>query len=86
VTLTSAALSTDDYNSKCKNGTGVKVTAENISGNPNGTTSETPSASGSASASGSGAAASAKSTGLAAQATAASWIMGAVGVAGLALL
>ncbi|KAF2178688.1 hypothetical protein K469DRAFT_642196 [Zopfia rhizophila CBS 207.26] len=80
VTLTTTPLSSSDYDSNCKNNTGVKVTSENIQGNPNETTSGTPTANHS------GHAASASSTGLAAQQTMATWVMGAVGLAGVALL
>ncbi|KAF2712128.1 hypothetical protein K504DRAFT_464223 [Pleomassaria siparia CBS 279.74] len=78
VTLTSTALSTSDYNSHCTNHTGMKVVTENISGNPNETTDATPSAS--------GAAASSSSTALASMPTAASWMLGVAGIAGLVML
>ncbi|KAF2259065.1 hypothetical protein CC78DRAFT_84597 [Lojkania enalia] len=77
VTLTNTALSTDDYDSHCKNDT-IKVTAENISGNPNETTSEPTPTSAGANAS--------NSPGLAAHPTITSWLLGAAGLAGLALL
>jgi hypothetical protein len=67
-----------DYDSHCKNNSGISVSQQNISGNPNGTTTN-PGASGTS-------AATPQKTGAASQAKAASWIMGAVGVAGLALL
>lgn len=82
--LVSTPLSESDINSNCKNNTGVKVSQENISGNPNGTSSE-----GGSSASGtSGAAASPTSSPAAApaQVKAASWVLGAVGLAGMAML
>lgn len=84
--MVNTPLSQSDYSTNCQNGTGISVSQENISGNPNGT-SGTSTASGSASASGSGAAASptASSTGGAAQAKAASWVLGAVGLVGLAM-
>jgi hypothetical protein len=87
VNLVSAALSESDYSTNCKNGSGVSVSQQNIPGNPNGT-STSASGSASASGSGSGAAASptASSTGDAAQAKAASWALGAVGLVGLAML
>jgi len=81
VTLTTAPLSTEDYNSHCKNNTGIKITSENISGNPNETTDASPSASGSG-----GAASPTSSPGFAPQQTLATWAFGAVGLAGLALL
>lgn len=87
--LVNTALSQSDYSTNCKNGSGISVTQQNISGNPNGTsTGASPSASGSATASGSGAAASpsASQTGGAAQAKVASWVLGAAGVVGLAFL
>ncbi|KAF2116928.1 NAC domain-containing protein [Lophiotrema nucula] len=65
VTFVDTPLSTDDYNSHCKNATGVQVTSENIQGNPNETTSESPSQT-------SGGAQSASPTGLAAHPTVAS--------------
>jgi hypothetical protein len=81
VTLVNTALSQTDYASNCKNNTGIKVSNENISGNPNGTSTEsTPSSSAS------GSAASAKPTGAASQAKAVSWVLGAVGLVGIALL
>ncbi|KAF1358886.1 hypothetical protein EJ07DRAFT_156274 [Lizonia empirigonia] len=85
VNLVTAALSQSDYSTNCKNGTGVSVSQEGISGDPNVTSAST---SGSASASGSGAAASpsASPTGGAVQAKAASWVLGAVGMVGLAIL
>jgi nascent polypeptide-associated complex subunit beta len=84
VNFVTAALSSSDYGTNCKNGSGVSVTQQNISGSPNGTAST----SASASASGSGAAASpsASHTGDAAQAKAVSWVLGAVGLVGLTLL
>lgn len=83
VTLTDTALSQSDYDSHCQNSTGVEVTQTDISGNPNGTSSTT----GSATPSGTGAAATGSSTpGAAAHATAVSWMLGAAGAAGLALL
>ncbi|ORY18710.1 NAC domain-domain-containing protein [Clohesyomyces aquaticus] len=64
VTLTTQTV---DLSSHCKNNTGVKVTSQNIQGNPNGTTTASPSTSAS------GAAASASKTGIAAHPTVASW-------------
>lgn len=81
VTLTNTPLSESDYSDHCKNGTGVKVTQENMPGNPNGTSSDdssTPTASGAGS--------STSPTGAAAHPTAISWILGAAGLAGMALL
>ncbi|KAF3008814.1 Nascent polypeptide-associated complex subunit beta [Curvularia kusanoi] len=49
VTLVNTALSQADYSTNCKNGTGVSVTQQGISGNPN-STSGTGTASGSGSA------------------------------------
>ncbi|KAF2024345.1 hypothetical protein EK21DRAFT_78939 [Setomelanomma holmii] len=83
VTLRTATLSQSDYSSHCQNNTGVTVSQQNISGNPNGTSTSTANPT----ASGSGAAASpSASHGAASGVKAASWAMGAVGVAGLALL
>jgi hypothetical protein len=79
VTLRSSALSS--YTDHCKNNTNIAISQENMSGNPNGTSMAT-SPSGSAAA----AAASASPTGAASHVKAASWALGAVGVAGLALL
>jgi nascent polypeptide-associated complex subunit beta len=71
-----------NFADNCKNQTGISVTQENISGNPNGTSTET-----SPSSASSGAAASATpSTGAAAQSKVVSWVLGAVGLAGMALL
>jgi hypothetical protein len=79
VTLRTATLSQSDYSSHCKNGTGIEVSQQNISGNPNGTTSGSPTTSGSA-------AASSPTKGAASHIKAASWAVGAVGAVGLALL
>jgi hypothetical protein len=80
VTLVNTPLSESDYSTNCKNNTGIKVSNQNIAGNPNGTATEsTPSSSASA-------AASSTPTGAATQAKAISWVLGAVGFAGLALL
>jgi nascent polypeptide-associated complex subunit beta len=71
-----------NFEDNCKNQTGMTVTQENISGNPNGTSTDT-----SPSSASSGAAASATpTTGAAVQAKAVSWALGAVGLAGMALL
>ncbi|KZM18714.1 uncharacterized protein EKO05_0006550 [Ascochyta rabiei] len=78
VNLVNTPLSQSDYTTNCKNGTGISVSQENISGNPNSTST---SASGSAAAS-----PTASSTSGASQAKAASWVLGAVGVVGLAML
>jgi hypothetical protein len=85
VNLVSTTLSQSDYSSHCQNNTGVSVTQMNISGNPNGT-SGTSTASGSASGSGAAASPTASSHSGAAQAKAASWVVGAVGLVGLAML
>ncbi|KAH8717123.1 hypothetical protein GQ44DRAFT_751893 [Phaeosphaeriaceae sp. PMI808] len=82
VTLRTATLSDSEYNSHCKNGSGISVSQENISGNPNGTSSSTKP---SASASGAATTSTAK-PGVAAQAKIASWALGAIGIAGFALL
>lgn len=83
MTLKTAQLSESDFNSHCKNNTGVRVTAQNVSGNPNETShgdhDHDHSASGSA-------ASPTSSQGFAPQQTAATWILGAAGLAGLALL
>jgi hypothetical protein len=81
VTLRSAALSQSDYSQNCKNATNIEISQQNISGNPNGTSSDghSPSASGSA-------AASSPTPGAASHVKAASWAVGAVGAVGLALL
>lgn len=84
VTLRTATLSQSDYNSHCTNQTNSKVTSENIQGNPN-ETSNGHSGHGS-SASPSGAATTTSSRGFAAHQTAATWAMGAIGIAGMALL
>ncbi|KAF1917020.1 hypothetical protein BDU57DRAFT_475959 [Ampelomyces quisqualis] len=81
VTLRSASLSTSDYDSHCKNGTNIEISQQNISGNPNGTSTEDHSPSGSA-----GAATPSPTPGAASHVKAASWAMGFIGVAGLALL
>jgi hypothetical protein len=83
-------LSQSDFDNNCKNNTGVKVTQENISGNPNTTSTGTSGGSDDdddkPNASGSGSAAAPKATGAATQAQAISWVLGAVGLAGLAML
>jgi hypothetical protein len=81
VTLRTAPLSTDDYGSHCRNNSGIKITSENIRGNPNETTEANPSASASG-----GATSPTSSPGFAPQQTLATWAFGAVGLAGLALL
>ncbi|PVH97958.1 hypothetical protein DM02DRAFT_532140 [Periconia macrospinosa] len=73
VTFTNAALS----ESHCNNNTNVKVVTENMQGNPNASASGTGTTSGSPSPSPSNAAA---------HVTAAGWLLGAVGAAGMALL
>jgi hypothetical protein len=70
-----------DFDDNCKNQTSMKVTQENIPGNPNGTETETTPSSASGSA-----ASSTPTTGAAVQAKAISWALGAVGLAGIALL
>lgn len=83
MTLKTGSLSQSDISSHCNNNTGIKVTQENISGNPN----ETTGGSDQNSPTASGAAATASPTGgVAAHPAAATWLMGAIGVAGLALL
>lgn len=84
MTLVDTVLSASDFSTNCKNGS-TTVSQENISGNPNGTTTATASASGSASKS-AAAASSTASTGAAAQVKAASWVLGAMGLAGMAML
>ncbi|CBX93420.1 predicted protein [Plenodomus lingam JN3] len=84
VTLVNTPLSSSDYSNNCKNAS-TSVTQENISGNPN----ETSSGETGGSASGSGSAAAASPTAspaAASQAKAVSWVLGAVGLAGMALL
>ncbi|KAF1966201.1 hypothetical protein BU23DRAFT_487231 [Bimuria novae-zelandiae CBS 107.79] len=82
VTFVNTKLSESDYNNHCQNSTGVKVTQENMSGQPNGTTSggDTPSQS-----SGGAAASATAAPGAAAHATS-SWVLGAVGMAAFAFL
>lgn len=81
MTLRSSALSQSDYDSHCRNNTGIAISQQNLSGNPNGTTSDSTSSSKSGSA-----AAATPTKGAASHMKAASWVMGAVGAAGLALL
>lgn len=84
VTLVNTPLSSSDYSDNCKNAS-TSVTQENISRNPNETATEETS--GSASGSGSAAAASpTASPAAASQAKAVSWVLGAIGLAGAALL
>ncbi|KAF1830362.1 hypothetical protein BDW02DRAFT_559169 [Decorospora gaudefroyi] len=80
VTLVNTPLSQSDFEDSCKNNTNMKVTQENIEGNPNGTSTDATSSSST------GSAASPTGTGAATQATAVSWVLGAVGLAGIALL
>ncbi|KAF1852097.1 uncharacterized protein K460DRAFT_325687 [Cucurbitaria berberidis CBS 394.84] len=80
VKLVNTQLSQTDYNNNCKNNTNVRVSQENISGNPNGSSTN---ASPSTSATG---ATPSSSKGAAAQAKAVSWVLGAVGLAGMAML
>jgi hypothetical protein len=81
VTLRTSALSQSDYSSHCKNATNIEISQQNISGNPNGTSSE-----GSKPTTSGGAAASSPTPGAASHIKAASWAVGAVGAVGLALL
>lgn len=85
VNMVNTPLSQSDYSSNCQNGTGVSVTQMNISGNPNGT-SGSSTASGSASGSSAAASPTASSHSGAAQAKAVSWVVGAAGLVGLAML
>ncbi|KAL1605366.1 hypothetical protein SLS60_004914 [Paraconiothyrium brasiliense] len=81
VTFINNTLSSSDYNSHCQNSTNVKVTQENMSGQPNGTTS------GGSSPSSSTGSSPSSTPGAATHATAGtSWILGAAGVAAFALL
>jgi hypothetical protein len=80
VTLTTNTLSESDYSQHCKNDT-VRITSENMGGNPNETAEAEPSSTG-----GSPAASSRPQGGLASHQTAATWLMGVIGVAGFALL
>ncbi|KAF2499437.1 hypothetical protein BU16DRAFT_523918 [Lophium mytilinum] len=84
ITLTKTALSTTDYNTNCKNNTGVKVST--VSGSPlaNTTNPEATGAVSSKSASGSATAASATatSTGMAPHQTMAAWALGGMAVVG----
>lgn len=83
ITFVNSTLSESDYKDHCQNSTGVKVTQENMSGQPNGTTSggDAPSSTQSG-----GSAGSTAKPGAATHATAGSWLLGAVGVAAFALL
>ncbi|KAL6710645.1 hypothetical protein ACN47E_007702 [Coniothyrium glycines] len=81
VTLVNTPISSTDFNNNCKNGS-TSITQQNISGNPNGTSTTAASGSSSASA----AAASPTQTGAASQMKAVSWALGAVGLAGMAML
>jgi hypothetical protein len=82
--LVSTQLSESDYNDHCKNNTGVKVSQENISGNPNGTSTGGDDAEPSSTTSGGGS--SPAATGAATQAKVVSWMLGAAGVVGMAML
>jgi hypothetical protein len=82
--LVNNKLSDSDFNDHCKNNTGVKVSQENISGNPNGTSTDGGHAE--ASSTSSGGASSPAETGAAAQAKVVSWMLGAAGVVGMAML
>ncbi|USP81066.1 hypothetical protein yc1106_08340 [Curvularia clavata] len=92
VTLVDKQLSQSDFDNNCKNNTGVKVVQENISGNPNSTSSgsggsdddDKPQASGSGSAA--APQSTGKSNGATTQAKAILWVLGAAGLAGLAML
>lgn len=79
VTFVNTKLSESDYSSHCQNSTGVKVTQQNMSGQPNGTTSggSTPASSSSSPSA---------TKGAAAHATAGAWVLGAAGIAAFALL
>lgn len=79
ITLVNTPLSSSDYSSHCKNAS-TSVTQQNIAGNPNETSTETPTSSATTAAS------SKPSKGAATQAKAVSWAMGAVGLAGIAML
>lgn len=86
VKLVNTPLSQSDYSNDCKNNTGIKVSQDNISGNPNGTSTDASSSASPSSSSSATAASPSSSTGAAAQVKAASWVLGAVGVAGIAML
>ncbi|KAF2281408.1 uncharacterized protein EI97DRAFT_368152 [Westerdykella ornata] len=77
----------EDLAQHCNNGT-IKITEENIKGNPNETSSSEPAPSGSSPSEGAPAATtSAPAPGMAAQhLTAVSWLLGVVGVVGFAML
>jgi hypothetical protein len=79
VTFVDTTLSSSDYDSHCQNSTGVRVTQENMSGQPNGTTSGGTSASSPSSSPSS-------TPGAATRATAGAWAVGAAGMAAFALL
>jgi len=85
VTFTSAPLSQSDYDSNCRNSTGVSASFTDASPLPNGTASSTePAASGSASAS--DAATSATSSAGGARQTVGAVLLGAAGLLGMAAL
>lgn len=82
VTLVNTPLSASDYSNHCKNGS-TSVTQENISGNPNSTSTDEPS--GSSTVSGAGSSPTG-SSGASSQAKAISWTLGVVGLAAMVML
>ncbi|EDU48299.1 hypothetical protein PtrSN002B_006793 [Pyrenophora tritici-repentis] len=79
VILVNNKLSQSDFSTNCQNNTGIKVTQENIPGNPNGTsTDSSPSSPRSAQPTG--------ATGAAGQVKVVSWVLGAAGVVAMAML
>ncbi|CAA9960158.1 hypothetical protein PTMSG1_03564 [Pyrenophora teres f. maculata] len=79
VILVDTKLSQSDFSTNCQNNTGVKVSRENIPGNPNGTATDPPNMA-------SRSAELPKATGAAGQVKVVSWMLGAAGVVGMAML
>lgn len=82
ITFVETRLSESEYNSHCQNSTGVRVTQQNMEGQPNGTTS----GGSSPSQTSGGASATTAKPGVAAHATAGTWLLGVAGMVALALL
>ncbi|KAH7392567.1 hypothetical protein BKA66DRAFT_524762 [Pyrenochaeta sp. MPI-SDFR-AT-0127] len=86
VTLVNTQLSADDFSKNCKNATNLRVSQENIPGNPNGTSTEDHSSHSASPTASSTARPAASSTGAAPQVKIVSWGLGAVGLVGMVML
>lgn len=81
ITFVNKTLSESDFNDHCKNKTGVRITQQNMSGYPNGSSSGSG-----GNEQGSSGSPPPKQPGAATHATVSSWMLGAVGVMAFALM